>query len=73
MRLLVLGALAAVALGIVAVRLCYRAGGALVVGGALAALLAVAALIGVTTDHSAAAGRGAPGVSRRRRPSRTSS
>lgn len=51
--LLLLGALAAVALGVVIVRVCFRAGGGLALGGALVALLAVAAVIGVTTDHSA--------------------
>jgi arylsulfatase A-like enzyme len=50
--LLLLGAIAAVGLGIVIARLCYRANGPLAMGGALAALLAVAALIGVLTDHS---------------------
>lgn len=47
-----LGALVAAGLGIVILRLCYRASGALAVGGALGVVLAVAALIGVTTDHT---------------------
>jgi arylsulfatase len=61
--LLLLGALAAVALGVVIVRLCFRLGGAPTMGGALAALLAAAALIGVTTDHSAP-----PALTRRAQP-----
>jgi arylsulfatase len=60
---LLLGALAAVALGVVIVRLCFRLGGAPTMGGALAALLAAAALIGVTTDHSAP-----PALTRRAQP-----
>ncbi len=50
--LLALGALAAAGLGIVAVRVCYRAAGGVAIGGALAAVLAASALIGVVTDHT---------------------
>lgn len=51
--LLLLGAVAAAALGVVIVRACFRAGGGLAMGGVLVALLALAGVIGVTTDHSA--------------------
>src|SRR5262245_22244672 len=51
--LIVLGALAAAGLAVAVIRLCYRAAGALVMGGGLATLLAASALIGVVTDHSA--------------------
>jgi arylsulfatase A-like enzyme len=61
--LIFLGALLAVAIGVVIVRLCYRSAGALAVSGAMAVLLAVAALIGVATDNSAA-----PEVARRAQP-----
>ncbi|MGH7788429.1 MAG: sulfatase [Candidatus Binatia bacterium] len=50
--LLLLGALVAAGLGLVVVSLCRRLGGGLGVPAALAALLAVATLIGVTTDRS---------------------
>jgi arylsulfatase len=50
--LILLGAVVAAGLGIAVLRLCYRARGALAVGGTLAALLAGAALIGLMTDHS---------------------
>ena len=51
--LIVLGALAAAGLAIAVIRVCYRSAGALAMAGALAVLLAVSALIGVGTDHSA--------------------
>ena len=61
--LLILGALAAAAVGMVVVRACYRAGGAAVMGVVLAVSLAVAALVGVATDRTAA-----PAVARAARP-----
>lgn len=60
--LLLLGALAAAVVAGLVVRILYRVGGGLAVAGALAAVLAVSALIGVATDHSAA-----PAVTRRAR------
>ena len=50
--LLLLGAVVAAAIGIVLVRLCYRAAGQLALVGALGVALALAALIGVATDRS---------------------
>jgi arylsulfatase A-like enzyme len=50
--LLALGAIAAAGVAVAVVRACYRAAGGVAMGGALAALLAVSALIGVVTDHT---------------------
>ena len=61
--LLVLGAALAAGIGILVVRLCYRAAGSLALAGALAAALAVAALVGVVTDRTAP-----PAVARRAQP-----
>ncbi len=51
---LAIGAVVAAALALVIVRVCYRSAGALALAGVLAVLLAVSALIGVATDHTAA-------------------
>lgn len=50
--LLVVGALIAAGVGVSVVRTCYRAAGTVALTGALAAVLAVSALIGVVTDHT---------------------
>jgi arylsulfatase len=62
--LLGLGALLAAAIGVVVVRLCYRVGGGWATCAVLAALLALASVVGVATDHS-----GGPAVARRTLPS----